>query len=262
MKTGALKELREVVEAQGGAFQNNEVKWTEMQGNVRFEADEDQDLPVSPEELRVAIQTMFQELTKGNPAAKEWFDVPENQDLALSTMLPGSVLPDQAQQLKTEADIQAIVDQGPQPIQNPDGSIGVKLPVEPSKRENFPIAKQVLQKYILDNYQLRLENPGAWEGLHMLGDIYDQLDTAVGADHAKRQLAVTQAGQPKPPAPDPQVAAMQQQLEALSMQMTGVLSRIAAIDPMLTGGAKDQISAAKEILDTTIDAGKLLAGGK
>ena len=113
MKTGAVKQIREVVESRGGAFQNKEVKWDQMQGNVEFQVDESQGiLPVSPDELRTAIQAMFEELSKNNPAAAEWFAVPANQDLALSTMLPGSVLPDEAQRLKTEADIQTIIEMG------------------------------------------------------------------------------------------------------------------------------------------------------
>lgn len=263
MKSGALRELREVVEAQGGAFQNDEVRWDEMQGNVRFEADEDQDLPVSPEELRVAIQTMFQELTKGNPAAAEWFGVPENQDLALSTMLPGSVLPDEAQQLKTEADIQTIIDKGPQPVLNQQtGAVQMQLPVQPSKRENFPIAKEVLQRYLLQNFELRIENPAAWQGLHQLGDMYDDLDMQVGAEHAARQQKVQQAGQPPAPKPDPQIQGEMQQLIAAAQIAIQRLTAIAQIDPALTGGAKDQVSAAKEVVDSTVDAAKLMAGGK
>jgi hypothetical protein len=206
---------------------------------------------------------MFKELSNNNVAAVEWFKIPENQDLALSTMLPGSVMPDEAQRLKTEADIQTIIDKGLQPILNQQtGAVQMQLPVQPSKRENFPIAKEVLQRYILEHFELRIENPPAWQGLHQLGDMYDDMDMQVGQEHAARQQKVQAAGQPPPQQPDPQVAAMQQQLEALSMQMTGVLGRIAAIDPALTGGAKDQISAAKEILDTTVDAAKLLQGGK
>jgi hypothetical protein len=262
MKSGALKEIRDVVEAQGGAYQNNEVDWTKMQGSVNIIADEDQDLPVSPEELRTAIQTMFQELTKGNPAASEWFAVPANQDLALSTMVPGSVCPDEAQRLKTEADIQSIVDQGPQVKMNPDGSQGTELAAHPVKTENFPVAKQIVQRYMLEHFELRIENPQAWVGL---GQYFDELsdgDQAVASENAKRQTAVTMAGKPPAPPPDPQIAGEMQQLIAAAQVAIQRLTAIAQIDPMLTGGAKDQVAAAKEVVDSTVDAAKLMNGGK
>ena len=134
MKAGAVTKIKDVVESQGGAFQNNEVDWTSMQGSVEFSSDESQDLPVNPDELKAAIQAMFEELAKNNPAAAEWFDVPANQDMAESLMLPGSVIPNEAQRLKTEADIQTLIDQGLEVKQNPDGSIGSDLPAHPRRK--------------------------------------------------------------------------------------------------------------------------------
>ena len=263
MKTGAISEIREVVETNGGAFQNNEVKWNEMQGNVEFAYDEDQELPVSPEDLRTSITAMWEAFTQGNAAAIEWFGIPENQDLALNTMLPGSVVPDEAQRLKTEADIQTICDEGPQVKMNRDGSIGSDLPVHPSKAENFVVAKQVVQRYILKNFQLRTDEPTTWILLHSYWEELKDMETQVAADQSNRQMQVTKAGQPPPPPPDPQ---MQAEMTAL-LQAAGPaiiqLAKIMQTDPMLTkGNLKDQVSAAKTIVDTTVDAGKLMAGGK
>jgi hypothetical protein len=262
MQTGAVKKIADVIESNGGAFQNKEVDWTEMQGNVNVFVDEDQDLPVSPEELRAAVQMMFQELSKGNPGAVAWFDVPANQDLALSTMLPGSVVPDEAQRLKTEADIQIIVEEGPKMKLNPDGSTGTELAAHPTKAENFPVAKDITQRYILEHYELRIENPTAWIGLAQYYDELLDMEMAVAQEASGRQLKVQQAGQPAPPPPDPQMQGEMQQLIQAAQVAVAQLAKFAQVDPMLTGGMKDQISAAKEIVDTTVDAGKLMAGGK
>jgi hypothetical protein len=263
MKTGAVKEIRDVVEAQGGAYQNNNVDWTKMQGNVNVVPDEDQDLPVSPEELRTAIQTMFTELSKGNPAAAEWFAVPANQDLALSTMVPNSVCPDEAQRQKTEADIQSIVENGPQIKMNPDGSKGTELPVHPDKTENFPVAKEIIQRYMLEHFELRKDNPTAWLGLIQFYDELQDADMQTGMDHAKRQQAVTQAGAPPAPQPNPQMQAEMQQLIQAAQQAIQRLTVISGADPRLTGGKlTDQTKAASEIVSTTVDAAKLMNGGK
>ena len=262
MQSGALQSLKEVVKSQGGAFQNDEVDWMHMQGNVNIQSDEDQDLPVSPEDLRVAIQAMFEELTKGNPAAAEWFAVPANQDLALSTMLPGSVLPDEAQRLKTESDIQAIVEQGPQVKRNPDGSQGTELPAHPEKTEDYTVAKQVVQRFMMEHFELRTENPTAWVGLAQYWSELQDAEQAVASDQAARQQKVTQAGAPPSPQPDPQIQGEMQQLIQAAKIAIQRLTAIAQIDPAVTGGAKDQVSAAKSVVDTTVDAAKLMNGGK
>lgn len=262
MKTGAVKEITDVVESNGGAFQNKTIDFAAMEGNVQISADEDQDLPVSPEELRTAVQTMFTELTKGNPAAVAWFDVPANQDMAQSAMVPGSVIPDEAQRLKTENDIQTIIEQGPQVIMNQDGSQGVGLPVHPDKWENFPIAKSILQRKMLENYQWRLEKPMPFM---MLGQFYDEMlamEQSVAQEANARQLKVSQAGSPPPPQPDPMLQSELQQLLQAAQPTLLRLSQLVQLDPMLTGGAKDQIAAGKEILDKTVDAAKLVSGKK
>jgi len=262
MKSGAVTNILQVIEERGGVFKNNDVDWSKMQGNVEVAIDEDQDLPVSPEELRTAIQTMFQELSKGNPAAAEWFAVPENQDLALSSQIPGSVLPDEAQRLKTESDMQTIIERGMQPTLNPDGSQGMTLPVMPDKMENFPIAKQVVQRYMLEHFEIRTENPQAWQALTAYWDALDEMDAAVAAKAAAKKTQVQMAGAPPKPQPDPQIQAEMQQLIEAAQIAIQRLTAIAQIDPALTGGAKDQVNSAKEIVSTTIDAAKLMAGGK
>jgi hypothetical protein len=215
--------------------------------------------------LRAAIETMFGELGKNNPAATEWFSVPANQDLAQSVMIPGSVIPDEAQTLKTESDIQTILQQGPQKVMNPDGSVGSTLPVNPEKWENFPVAKKVVSRYLNEHFEMRLEDPLAWALLGQYWDALDDMDMQVAANSAQRQMKVHQAGIP-PKQPDPGQQQMQQEFAQL-MQQAGPaiirLAQIAQMDPMMTKGtASAQVSAAKEIVDTTVDGAKLAAGGK
>lgn len=265
MKAGAITKLTDVIRDRSDAFKNVEVDWTAVAGNVEFEVDPDQELPVSPDLLRSAIETIFGQLAENNPAAAEWFNVPANQNLALSVMLPGSVLPNEAQELKTLSDIQTILDQGPQVVMNPDGSRGTELPVHPSKMENFPVAKQVLTRYTLQHFELRIENPMGWLMLNQYYDELDQQDMQVAATAAQRQMKVHQAGIP-PKQPDPMQQQLQQEFQQL-MQQAGPaivrLAQIAQMDPALTKGtASAQVSAAKEMVDTTVDAAKLAAGGK
>jgi ribosomal protein L37AE/L43A len=263
MKTGAVTKIKEVIESQGGAWENNEVDWQSMQGNVQFSVDESQDLPIDPDELKKAIETMFEEMKAGNPAAVEWFDVPENQDLAQTLMLPGSIVPNEAQMLKTENDIQTILEKGVDIKQNPDGSIGSELPCHPGKWEDYPVAKKVLSRFLNKHFNIRIEQPDRWIALTQYWDELDEMDMQVAAKAANRQLQVKQAGSPPPPPPDQNQAAEMKQLLAVAGPAIQRLLQLAELDPMLTKGtANAQVSAAKEIVDTTIDAAKLAAGGK
>lgn len=266
MQAGAVTKITDVIQSRGDAFQNVEVDWQAVAGNVEFDIDEDQDLPVSPDELRTAIQTMFTALQENNPAAAEWFAVPQNQDLAMSVMLPGSVRPSEAQQLKTEADIQMILERGGQPVMNQNGTVGSALPVHPSKAENFPVAKLVLGRYILEHFDLRVKDPVSWMLLHQFWDELDDMDMQVAAAAAQRQSKVTQAGMPPKPGPSPVEMQTQQEMQQL-MSVAGPaivrLAQLMQLDPSATKDtASAQVSAAKEIVDTTVDAAKLAAGGK
>jgi hypothetical protein len=262
METGAVKKISQVIEERGGAFQNKEVDWSEMDGNVSIYQDEDQDLPVSPEELRTAVQMIFQEVSKNNPAAIAWMDVPENQNLAVSALVPGSIIPDEAQQLKTENDFQTIVDQGMQLKQGPNGSLSMQLPVHPEKYENFPIAKQIWQRSMLTHYELRIEQADKWIALNAYWEALNDADTAVGQDQAQRQMKVTAAGQPTKPGPDPQVQGEMQEVMQAARIALAKLVQFTNVDPALTGGLKDQVASAKEVVDTAVDAAKLMNGGK
>ena len=206
---------------------------------------------------------MFQELTKGNPAAAEWFAIPENQDLALSTLLPGSVQPDEAQRLKTEADIQTIIERGPQVAMGTDGSSVQELPVHPEKWENFAEAKKVLSRHLLKHYELRIQDPIAWDSLNKYWDELDEMDMQVAAQAANRQMQVTKAGQPAPPAPDRNEETEMRELLQVAAPAIQRLLQLAQTDPSLTKGtASAQVAAGKEIVEATLEAAKLKNGSK
>ena len=116
---------------------------------------------------------------------------------------------------------------------------------------------------MLEHYELRIEDPVAWIQLDAYWSELDDMDMQVAAQAAQRQLKVTQAGSPPPPSPDPTVQGEMKQLIAVAGPAIQRLLQLASLDPMATKGtATAQVSAAKEIVDTTIDAAKLAAGGK
>lgn len=255
MKSGAVTKIWDVEEAKGGAWQNNQVDWTAVQGNVEFAVDEDQDLPVDPQELRTAIETMFEQLEKGNPAAAAWFAVPANQDLAQSLMLPGSVNPDEAQTLKTENDIQTILQTGAQQKLNPDGSAGLELPVHPEKWETFPLAKLTVSRYLNEHFEMRIEDPGSWALLNQYWDELDEQDMQVAAKAANRQMQVHQAGTPPAPPPDPGTQQTIAELHKLAMGMADRLSTLAALPPLgKNGSISGQVSAANDVVGAALKA--------
>ncbi len=263
MKVGAVTKIMEVVESQGGAFKNEEVDWTKMQGQVEISVDTSQNLPMSEDELQTAIQTMWEGLQNGNPAAVEWWSVPANQDLAASARLPGSVIPNEAQQLKTEADIQTILEKGPDPQMNPDGSITNGLPVHPVKTEDFPVAKAVVSRYINEHFELRVDDSKSWILLQQYHDELLDMEQQVAAEQAQRNQKVQQAGAPPQPQPDQGTMAAVQELQKMAVQMVDRLAQLSAIDPLITkqsiSGQKD---AAKAVVDSALDATKAVTGGK
>ena len=264
MDVGALDKVWRAEEARGSGYRNKMVDWTQMQGDVEVFSDEDQGLPTTPDELRQTFIMMFKELTSGNPAAKEWFAIPQNAEMVLSTMLPGSVSPVAAQITKTEIDIQILVTQPSGLTINPDGSQQPKLPVEPDKNiEDYETAKSCMREYMLEECDLRYSDPQAWERLNAYYDMLEDLDAQVAAERAARQAKVNAAGQPpqQQKGPDPGVQATLQELQKLAANMADRLGQIAMMDPMLTKGtANAQVSAGKEIIDSALKATQAMAG--
>jgi hypothetical protein len=249
MQCGAMQQVIGVEEARGAGWRNKMVDFNQMQGEIEVFSDEDQGLPTTPDELRQTIQMMFQELSKNNPAAAEWFAVPANQDMVLSTMLPGSASPVADQITKTEIDIQILVSKPSTPIMNPDGSQGTKLPVEPDKNfEDYETAKKCVSRYALKECDLRFSDPQAWDRLNAYYDMLEDLDAQVAAERAQRQVKVNAAGQPPAPPPDPGTQSLLQEVQSLGTQMLARLGQLAMLDPMATKGtANAQVSAANDV---------------
>lgn len=265
MQVGALDRLWNVEETKGAGYRNQSVDWTQMEGEVDVFSDEDQGLPTTPDELRQSFIMIFKELSNNNPAAAEWFKVPANQQMVLSTLVPGSVSPVQPQITKTQMDIQVLVsDTDPHPVENPDGSLGMQLPVTPDKNiENFDIAKQTLRQYMLENCDLRNSNPMAWDNLNRYMDMLEDMDAQVAAERAARQMKVNQAGQPPKPGPNPETQGALAEILRKALAMVDREAAIANMDPMLTKGTvTGQVSAADHIVKAAIDAQRLVAGGK
>ena len=265
LKCGAAKEVWEVVEDQGSQFRNNSVNLDRMRGRVKVYPDEDQDLPQTPQQLRESFQALMDGLTKGNPAAQAVFDVPANQDIIGSVLYPGVVSPVSAQRAETLQDLNTLLEHAAMPFAKPDGSIGSKLPVEPSIVWNFGVVIPTIQEFMIENADLRIKNPLGWSQMEQYYSICQDMQTAQLVRKAQLELKVKAAGVPPNPnqGPAQELQAEFQQLLATAGPAVTRLAQIMQMDPMATKGtASAQVSAAKEIVDTTVDGAKLLAGGK
>jgi hypothetical protein len=261
LKCGAAKEIWEVVEDKGTQFRNNYVNLQKMQGRVKVYPDEDQDLPQTPEQLRESFQALMDGLTKGNPAAQAVFDVPANQEIIGKTLYPGVVSPVSAQRAKTLQDINTLLEQVATPILNPDGSIGAKLPVEPSILENMEIAIPTISEFAIENADVRTKNPVGWSQLEQYFGLCQDLQAQQGVRKAALELKVRAAGVPPPQQPDPGTQATIAELHKLAVGMADQLAQLAQINPLLTKGTiTGQVAAAKEVVEAAVDIQKAMAG--
>jgi hypothetical protein len=269
LKCGAAQEIFDVIQDEGSQFRNNYVNLQKMQGRVKVNPDEDQDLPQSPSEIRASFQTLFKELTGGNPAAQAIFDVPVNQEVIGSVLFPNVISPVSAQRAKTLQDIAVLLEQPAEPVMNPDGSIGIKLPVEPSIMEQFEYAIPTVQEWYIENADMRIKNPVGYSAVEQYFGMLQDMQTAQQSKDAVNKGKVQHAGQAAanpPPPPDPNVQTMQEEFQAL-MQQAGPaiirLAEIAQMPPLPKGTSlQAQVASAREIVDTTIDGARLVAGGK
>lgn len=263
LKCGAAQEIFDVIQDEGSQFRNNYVNWQKMQGRVKVNPDEDQDLPQSPSEIRASFTKLFEELTSGNPAAQAIFDVPVNQEVIGSVLFPNIISPVSAQRAKTLQDLAVLMEQTAEPVMNPDGSIGSKLPVEPSILENFEVAIPTITEFYIENCDLRLKNPVGYGQVEQYYGMCQDMQAQQGMRKAQLNQKVQAAGAPPKDGPDPQQQAVVAELQKLASNMADQLSRLAMVDPMMTKGTiNGQVSAAKEVVEAAIDAERLIAGGK
>lgn len=256
MKTGALPEIFDVEEQQGDGYKNRAVSAGEMQGDVKIYADEDQALPVSSEQLRETMTLIFEQIGVGNTGAIAWADEPENQDMLMTSMAPGSVAPSESQRTKTLGDIAQLLEQ-----QN--WQPGMPLAATPDPTDDFTVAKPVFQKYMQQNSATKLSDPMAWERLNAYWGMLKEMESQVASEDAQRQMKVQQAGQPPKPQPSPQEAAEFQRVKDLSMQAMELLQQIAQMNPLLTKGSMTaQVAAARENVETGYKAAEMMAGSQ
>jgi hypothetical protein len=266
LKCGAASEIWDVIQDEGSEFRANYVNLAKMQGRVKVYPDEDQDLPQTPEQIRQSCQQLMTELSAGNPGAQAIMDVPVNQESIGKILYPWAVQPSKAQRAKTLQDMNTLMKTLGTPIVQPDGSIGIKLPAEPSILENMEYAIPTVQEFAIENSEIRINAPAYWSQIEMYLGKCQEVQATQGMKKAALELKVKQAGLPQPSGPDPAEQEMQAEMQQL-MQAAGPaiirLAQIMQMDPMETKGtANAQVSAAKEIVDTTVDAVKLVTKDK
>ena len=137
-------------------------------------------------------------LTKGNPAAQRIFDVPANQDIIGSALYPSVVSPVKAQRAQTLQDVNVLLEQAGMPQENQDGSIGVKLPVEPSILWDYSIVIPTIQEFMIENADLRVKNPLGWGQVERYYGMCQDMQTTQGVRKSQLELKVRAASQPPP----------------------------------------------------------------
>ncbi len=263
LKCGAATEIWEVVEDMGSQFRNNYVNLEKMRGRVKVYPDEDQDLPQTPEQIRDSFQILMKELSAQNPAAAAVFDVPANQEVIGKVLYPGLVSPVSAQRAKTLQDMNTLLKAPAMPILQPDGSIGSKLPVEPGVTENMEIAIPTITEFTIENADLRIKNPLGWSQIEQYYGLCQDMQTQQGMRKAALEQKVRAAGAPPQQGPDPGTQAAITELHKLAVAMADQLVHLSEIDPSATKGTiTGQVSAAKEVVDASVNVAKIQAGGK
>jgi hypothetical protein len=265
LRTGAAQEIWDVIEDRGARFRNTDsIDFSKLRGNVRCFTDEDQDLPQSPEQIRENLMTVFDALQAQNPAAERLFDVPANQEKIGSVLFPNLVGPITAQRAKTLSDLGVLAQPGAaaEPVQNPDGSIGSKLPVEPSVIEDMEIAIATISEYMIENADIRIKNPVGWSLMEQYFGACQDMQAQQQVRTAKLQVQVQAAAAPpssNQPSVDPDTVAAVRELQGMATQMVERLGALSMLDPSVTKGtAAAQVSAASNIVKTAINAGKEL----
>lgn len=255
VQVGAIRELWEVKKTRGGAFTPNVVNGADLTGDVEFTPDEDQDLPATPEQLRRVMTMVFKECgASQNPAAIQLVDEPENAEMMISSLAPGMAAPTEAQREKTLGDLAMLAEQGGDPAGE------APLAAEPDLSDNLPVAIEIAERYLQENAGMRFAMDGSWQRCQRYLNEARDLDAAKRAAQAQREMKVQAAAQPPKQGPAANEQAEMQQLMAVAGPAIMRLAQIMQLDPMATKGtASAQVGAAKEIVDTTVDAAKLAA---
>jgi len=257
VKAGAIQELWDVKKSRGGAYSATTVNGADLMGDVEFAPDQDQGLPATPEQLRRVMEMVFKECgASQNQAAIQIVDEPENAEMMISTLAPGMTAPTESQREKTLADLAMLCEQK----DDPTGE--APLGAEPALSDNLTQAIETCEKYLQENAKgMTTAMDGSWQRCQRYLEQTRDLEAAKRAAQAKRELAVQVASKPPEQGPGQAVQGEMQELIAAAAQAVPLLLKIAAMDPALTKGtATAQVSAAKEIVDTTVKAADAVAG--
>lgn len=256
MAAGLIKELWEVIQANGSEFRNNYVNLEKMNGRIRVYPDTDQGLPQSPEQSREIWRFLITEVGRGNPVAQAIFDNTTNRELAMSSTLPPEAVdPDAAQQKKTLQNINTLLEKPWTALPGPNGTMIQQLPVSPMKTENFIVAKKTLVLWTQENCDVEKTNPEGWARLMAFYDLMEQAEVSIAVEDAQRKAKVNQAAAPPQPQPDPTIQAAKQELLKKAVENIDQLDKLAHLPPLgKNGSISGQVSAGKEIVDTAMKA--------
>lgn len=258
MEAGALQEISEAVEDKGSQYRQNYVNFSRMKGNINVYADVDQGLPLSPEAVREVFQMIFEEVGKGNEGAIKIVDIPTNREQMMASLgTPDLVVPDAAQQAKTEQAINVLLEQDWKMSVGENGQMVPQLPILPDKYvEDFPILKKVIRLFRQENSDIAQSNPGGWARLDAYYEMAEQMELAVAVEDAGRKQQVNAAGSPQPPAPpqpDPTVEQAKRDLFEKAQRAVDRLAELGELPPLgKTQSISGQVSSEKEILDTAL----------
>ena len=264
MKSGAAKEIWDVISDEGTQYKGNYINLDKLQGQVKVEADENQDLPATPFQMQTSYQKLMEEVGKGNPAAQQILDVPTNQEVIGKVLYPGVVLPSKAQRSKTLQDLNTLCTQTAMPQMRPDGSIGSKLPVEPSIVEHMDVAIPTIEEFMIENSDLQMKNPVGWSQMEQYHGLCQQMQTQQQVVTAQLKLKVQMASVP-PKQPDAGEAGAQAALKEILSRALEMVDRQVELANMPpegpNGNIGPQVTASSNVIKTAVETLKV-AGGK
>jgi hypothetical protein len=150
-----------------------------------------------------------------------------------------------------------------EPVMNQDGSIGTKLPVQPSVLWDFSTVIPTIQEFMIANADLRYKNPVGWSQVEQYYGACQDMQTTQGVRKAALEQKVRAAGAPPQQEPDPGTQAAIAELHKLAVGMADQLAKLSQVDPSATKGTLTaQVAAAKEVIDAGVNVAKIQAGGK
>lgn len=266
MKAGAVKEIWDVIEAQGSEFRNKYVNWDKMQGHIKVYPDIDQGLPQSPEQIRQTMMQIIEMSSKGNPIIQELMGVVPNQEQMMAVLgTPDMVLPAGKQRSRTLQHINTLMEQGWSSSIDPETGQQVnQLPVKPNKLiDDFGTLRDTVREFCQENSDYELTNPGGWERVLAYLQLAIAMETAEASDEQGRQLKVKMAGMPPPKQPDPlQVAAAQEAVKDGAHAIDRLMAIADGPPPPPGVNITPLVSAASKVATTAVDTARLQAGGK